>query len=560
MLSFEKQVKYCHIFILSTGKTTSDLDHTNKHALYILSVNTSKKNSIINFVAVHPTNSDVIIHQCAASDVSVVMETLFTCMKPCELVLPNDGNEFVESIVSNYVKNEKSRIRVERLGEMSSFGSVKKDMLESIDPELDVESLLSCIRQLASYLVQFNIEKILSFKKNFRSFHAPAQCLTLDGVTIRNLEIFTNKTDDGVHGSLFSVMDYTCTPFGRRLLRRWISNPLVCKVKIERRLDAVTELLNGWKSDFEKAARKSLVGCSDIENGLTIIVLRKATPSKLVKTVDQLVKLQKLFLKYRDEISKYTSSLLVDIFEQVSNVLSDSRLEEALLRLNLTEAERDNKTSLFNASLLNKEVYPDVFHTREEIALLESELESYRTTRLPKLLGRFTVEYKCVSGIEYLVEIKNNDLGVVPSDWIKITSTKQVTRFRPPLVDSTFKKLCRAREQLTHASNEAWIHFLGEFGKQHYDSCKHVLGHISAFDCLMSLAVVAKQPGYCRPHFMMDKKYIEIKDGRNPVIERLLTNGEQYVANDTSLDQQRKVGITIVILNFFLDTRAFLKQ
>lgn len=528
-----------YVFISFSG------NQSNEDASYVLSVNTSNNNNVINFVAVNPTTSDVIVHQCDASDVSVTMDTVLTCLKPCELILPNDGNEFVEGIISSYVKNKTCEVRVERLRELPSFGSVEINMLKSLDSEFDVGSLLSCIRQLASYLVQFNLERILCSNKNFRPFHAPVQSLTLDGITIRNLEIFTNNTDGGVRGSLFSVLDHTCTPFGRRLLRRWISNPLVCKVKIGRRLDAVTELVNAWKSDFVKTIRKGLAGCPDIEKGLTIMVLKKATPSKLVNTVDQLDKLRKLFLKYRDEVShKHTSSLLVDIFEQVSASLGDSGLEDALHRLNRTEAERDNKTSLFSASSSNKEVYPDIFRANDEIASLESELESYRTTRLPKLLGRYTVEYKCVSGIEYLVEIKNKDLGLVPSDWIKITATKQLTRFRPPWVDATYKKLCRAREQLTHASNKAWTHFLSEFGQQHYDTCKYAINHISTFDCLMSLAVVAKQPGYCRPDFTEEKECIEIKDGRHPVIEGLLTNGEQYVANDTSLDQHRKVSIT----------------
>ena len=400
------------------------------------------------------------------------------------------------------------------------------------------------------------MEGILRSKKNFRAFHIPAQSLVLDGITLRNLEIFTNNTDGGVRGSLFAVVDHACTPFGRRLLRRWISNPLVCKAKIERRLDAVTELVDGWKSDFVKATRKGLAGCPDIENGLTIVALGKATPSKFVRTVAQLDKLRRLFLKYRDDVSlKFNTSsvLLVDIFEQVSSFLSDSRLEDALLRLNRTEAERDNKAALFNVSLENRDAYADVFCAKDEIASLEVELEGYRTSRLPKLLGKFTVEYKCVSGLEYLVEVKNKELGGVPSDWIKITATKQVTRFRPPLVDVTFKKLCRAREKLTLASNDAWTHFLKEFSDQHYESCKCAVEHISSFDCLMSLAVVAKQPGYCRPRFT-EGKCIYIKDGRHPVIEGLLTNGEQYVANDTSLDHKRKVGVNLfgILIHFVI--------
>ena len=475
------------------------------------------------------------------------METVLTYLNPCEIVLPLVATypcETLERILSTFVKNNPNNVCVERLSETKISDSIEKDGLESISSSLfDVDSILSCIRQLGSYLMQFNLEGILRSKKNFRAFCTPAQNLVMDGITLRNLEIFTNNTDGGVRGSLFSVLDHTCTPFGRRMLRDWISKPLLSKTKIEQRLCVVAELAENWKSDFVRVTRKELAGCPDIENGLTLVSLKKSSPAKFIKTVNQLDKLRTLFLKFREEVVKKFSScqLLVTIFENISRLLGSSRLEDYLVRLNRVEAEHNNKIKLFNASLLsNKYAFPDVFSAKSDIASLENELEIYRNSRLPKLLGKFSVEYKSVSGLEYLVEIKNKELGVVPSDWIKITATKQVTRFRPPWVDATFKKLCRAREKLVLAANEAWLQFLEEFSLQHYEDCKCAVEQIATFDCLMSLSVVAKQPGYCRPLFV-DEDCIEIQDGRHPVIEGLLGSGEQYVANGTLLKKDRKV-------------------
>jgi len=228
------------------------------------------------------------------------------------------------------------------------------------------------------------------------------------------------------------------------------------------------------------------------------------------------------------------SSIVNGILTQVPCVLG-SRLDDLLLKLNRPQAEKNDKNNLFNAT---DEFYPEVFLARNKIVAIEQNLEHYRKTRLPKLLNKLCVEFKCVSGLEYLVEVKNNELKSIPSDWVKISATKQVTRFRPPTVDEWFKELCLTREQLTIASNDAWVHFLSTFS-HHYDACKNVIGKIASFDCLMSLAIVAKQPGFSRPLFGGDA--IEIQNGRHPVLETLLPSDKQYVSNDTNMISGKKV-------------------
>ena len=339
-----------------------------------------------------------------------------------------------------------------------------------------------------------------------------------------------------MRGSLFSVLDHTCTPFGRRLLRKWISNPLIQEQQINERLDAVAEILQNWESDSIKSLRRGLAGCSDLENGLTMILLRKSTPMKFVRFVDELEKLRVLFLKHSQaDIQQFPASVLVKgILKNIPSLLG-SRLNDLLAQINRPQAEKNDKNNLFNAT---DDFYPDVFLARNEIKSIEQKLENYRKTLLPKFLNKLCVEFKCVSGLEYLVEVKNSELKSIPSDWIKIGGTKQVTRFRPPFVDESFKELCRKREQLTIASSNAWSHFLSTFSC-HYDSCKEVIEKIATFDCLMSLAIVAKQPGYSRPLFGGDG--IEIQDGRHPVLESLLPSDKQYVSNDTNLVNGKKV-------------------
>ncbi|XP_066915163.1 DNA mismatch repair protein Msh3-like isoform X2 [Clytia hemisphaerica] len=535
---FTRQIT--NIYTKATFIDREEMNHDGGKAnpSYILAINQSKK-SCFNFIAVNPTTSEVVCEQFSTksiSDLSVALETIFSCLKPCELVLPKSSlDESVETFIARYVSNSIEGVRTERLIE-SPFTNVTKESLKRLDPEFNTQSLLSCACQLESYLSQFKLDGILKSSENFRKFRTINQSMVLDGITLRNLEIFENNTDGGVRGSLFSVLNHTYTPFGRRLLRRWIANPLLSKDEIQDRLIGITEMVENWESDYMKSLRRGLAGSIDLENGLTIISLKKASPSKFIKIVSELEKLRTLFFKYSEEISSKTKSkLLRELSTQIPQHLG-TRLDASLNKLNRTEADRNNKNNVFKQPELD---YPEVLKAKNEIKSIESKLEEYRRSRLPRALNKLSVEYKCVSGLEYLVEVKNNEVKSISSDWIKISATKQVTRFRPPFVDEHFKKLCRAREELSISSNEAWISFLDSFSYLHYEACKRAIEKVAIFDCLISLSIVAKQPGYCCP-IIDDSDCIEIQDGRHPVIEGLLASGQQYVANDTKLNNEKK--------------------
>ncbi|EDL01202.1 mCG128141, partial [Mus musculus] len=132
-----------------------------------------------------------------------------------------------------------------------------------------------------------------------------------------------------------------------------------------------------------------------------------------------------------------------------------------------------------------------------------------------------------------MIEIKNSAVSCIPADWVKVGSTKAVSRFHPPFIVESYRRLNQLREQLVLDCNAEWLGFLENFGEHYHTLCKAV-DHLATVDCIFSLAKVAKQGNYCRPTLQEEKKII-IKNGRHPMIDVLLGEQDQFVPNSTSL-------------------------
>lgn len=140
-----------------------------------------------------------------------------------------------------------------------------------------------------------------------------------------------------------------------------------------------------------------------------------------------------------------------------------------------------------------------------------------------------------------MVEIKNSAVSCIPTDWVKVGSTKAVSRFHSPFVVENYRRLNQLREQLVLDCNAEWLDFLENFGEHYHTLCKAV-DHLATVDCIFSLAKVAKQGSYCRPTLQEEKKII-IKNGRHPMIDVLLGEQDQFVPNSTSLSDSERVMI-----------------
>ncbi|CAJ1069112.1 DNA mismatch repair protein Msh3 isoform X1 [Xyrichtys novacula] len=513
-----------------------------------------KKQLTVGLVAVQPSTGDVLLDSFPEGKARSELETRVLKINPVEILVPSDLSEQTHKLlqsIANASAQADDRVRVEtRDSTEFEFASAMNTVTEfychaqekgsrSLSTVASLESaVICCLGPLIHYLQEFNLERILRSESSFKHLSCTSEGMTLSAATLRNLEILNNQTDGSVKGSLLWVLDHTRTAFGKRLLRKWVSQPLTDPQSILERQDAVKEILESDSTSLNLV--KSLLShLPDLERGICSIYHKKSSTQEFYLICSSLsrlgLELQALLPAIQSQIS---SGLLRGLLLDTPDLLAPS--QSFLKVLNEKAAKSGDKTELFS----DLSGFPVLQERREQIQNVINEIQNHRkevrlTLKAPAL------EYTTVSGQEFLIEVKNSLSSTVPRDWIKISSTKAVSRYHSPFLVERYKKLLQLREQLLLDCQREWTNFLDHFG-EHYHSMKRAISHLATADCLFSLAEVAKQGDYCRPKVCENQRQIVIRDGRHPAIDLLLGEQNQYVPNLTELqgDGRRTMIIT----------------
>ncbi|KAM9694701.1 DNA mismatch repair protein Msh3 [Trichechus inunguis] len=511
-----------------------------------------KGNIYIGIVGVQPATGEVVFDSFQDFASRSELETRILCLQPVELLLPSDLSQQTETLIRRVTAASvrDDRIRVERMDniyfEYSYAFQVVIDFYandivdvkgsQNFSGIMNLERPVICsLAAVIRYLKEFNLEKILSKPKNFKHLSSEMEFMTINGTTLRNLEILQNQTDRKTHGSLLWVLDHTKTSFGKRKLKKWVTQPLLKLRVINARLDAVSEVLHSESSVFGQI-ESHLRKLPDIERGLCSIYHKKCSTQEfflIVKTLYHLkLEFQALIPAANSHIqSKLLQTVILEIPELLSPV------EHYLKILNEHAAKIGDKTELFK----DLSDFPLIKKRKDEIQEVTNKIQIH-LQEIRRVLKNPSAQYVTVSGQEYMIEIKNSALSCIPTDWVKVGSTKAVSRFHSPFIVENYRHLNQLREQLVLDCSAEWLGFLENFNEHYHSLCKAVY-HLATLDCIFSLANVAKQGNYCRPTLEEGRKII-IKNGRHPVIDVLL--GEQYVPNSTNLsgDSERVMIIT----------------
>ncbi|XP_058430338.1 DNA mismatch repair protein Msh3 isoform X2 [Marmota monax] len=511
-------------------------------------------NIFIGIVGVQPATGEVVFDSFQDSPSRSELETRISSLQPVELLLPSDLSEQTEMLIHRVtaISMRDDRIRVERMDKVyfeysHAFQAVTEFYSKVVDDIKDSQSfsgiinldkpVICSLAAIIRYLKEFNLEKMLSTPENFKQLSREMEFMTINGTTLRNLEILQNQTDMKTKGSLLWVLDHTKTSFGRRNLKKWVTQPLLKLREINARLDAVSEVLHSESSVFGQI-ENHLYKLPDIERGLCSIYHKKCSTQEFFLIVKTLYHLQSEFQALMPAVNSHVqSNLLQTVILEVPELLSP--VEHYLKILNEQAAKIGNKTELFK-DLSN---FPLIKQRKDEIQEVTDKIQIH-LQEIRKILKNPSAQYVTVSGQEFMIEIKNSAISCIPADWVKVGSTKAVSRFHSPFVIENYGHLNQLREQLVLDCNTEWLDFLENFSKHYHALCKAV-HHLATIDCIFSLAKVAKQGDYCRPT-LQEEKRIMIKNGRHPVIDVLLGEQDQYVPSSTNLseDSERVMIIT----------------
>eukprot|EP00742_Colponemidia_sp_Colp-10_P010444 GILJ01011467.1.p1 GENE.GILJ01011467.1~~GILJ01011467.1.p1 ORF type:complete len:1188 (+),score=212.58 GILJ01011467.1:2-3565(+) len=398
-----------------------------------------------------------------------------------------------------------------------------------------------CFSVLCNYLSEFRLTSVLRAMDNLKPFHSVSR-MRLEGSTMQHLDIF--PASDGTKvpskfSSLFGLLQNTSTAFGTRLLRKWVAEPLLVQSEICARQSAVKELLQN-RYPWVRTLKDFLKRVPDLERGLVRINLAKVSPKEFLAILTAFQSVLATLPASQVIGSQVDSSLLREILLLPVELSAD--VSSFMNAINEKGAQENDKMNLFR----DEHDYPDIVACKEGIASIKKALKEH-LLELRRSLRKPTLEYACVSGQEYLVELTVAEVPrLAKSDWIVISSTKEKSRFHTPFITAKLQRLAELNEQLDLAASAAWTDFLQKFGDRS-QPFRTVVRHLSVLDCLFSLTTLAQTTGYCCPEFVQGStQTLIVEDGRHPMVEHLLSESSSYVPNSISLcgDAMRSLLIT----------------
>ncbi|HUK87843.1 MAG TPA: DNA mismatch repair protein MutS, partial [Terriglobales bacterium] len=354
-------------------------------------------------------------------------------------------------------------------------------------------------------------------------FYERQNCLVLDAVTVRNLELIEPLfADSGEDVTLFRALDHTTTPMGRRLLRAWILRPSIEREEIERRLDAVEALVKETVSREE--LRRALGGIFDIERLLSRVTLETANARDLLALAASLGRLPGV----RAALARLKAERLGALRESLDE-LADvrQRIEQAIVpEPPLSFADGGVIRAGVDAAL--DELRDLSRNSKQYVARIE-ERERQRTG-----IGSLKVKFNSVFG--YYIEVSKPNLHLAPADYERKQTLVNAERFTTPELKEYEAKILDAQEKIVEIERRVFAELRAAIAAQAKRIRQTALA-LAEVDVLACLAHLAAAANYCRPRIDASGD-IEIVEGRHPVIERpeLTGSNDRFVPNDLFLN------------------------
>ena len=347
--------------------------------------------------------------------------------------------------------------------------------------------------------------------------------MVIDSSSRRNLELVETLREKQKRGSLLWVLDKTKTAMGARMLRSFVEQPLIDADAINERLDAVTEL--NMQAMLREEIREYLNPVYDLERLVSRISYRSANPRDLLAFKMSL----EMIPHIKNLLANFTSPLLVRINEQMDG------LEDlyTLLEASITE---DPPLAVKEGGIIregyNEQV--DTYRnskTQGKSWLAQLEAEEKEKTGIRNL----KIKYNKVFG--YYLEVTNSFKDLVPEYYTRKQTLTNAECYITPKLKELEDMILGAEDKLFALEYDLFCQVREELAAQ-IPRIQETAKAIAQLDVYASLSVVAQRNNYVRPT-VNTKGVIDIKNGRHPVVEKMINN-DMFIANDTYLDNGSK--------------------
>lgn len=400
-------------------------------------------------------------------------------------------------------------------GEHAEISYVQQKLTDSMEKD--------AVRQLVVYLLATQ-KRSLAHLQVAESFEI-GQYLQMANTVQQNLELTQSATTGKKQGSLFWVLDKTTTAMGGRLLKQWLSRPLLSLDRINQRQQMVQALLDDYFT--RENIVDSLKGVYDLERLSGRVAFGNVNPRELLQLAKSLEAtkpiIQALAESGNPDLEKYGQGIdpQSELAESITNCLVDqpsiSAKDGGIIRAGVSE-DLDKYREAMNGG---------------KKWLAQMEMEERQRTGIDNL----KIGYNRVFG--YFIQVSKGNVAKVPQDrYTRKQTLTNAERYITPELKEHENLILEAESRSTDLEYELFSQ-LREAVKAHIPALQELGRQLAALDVFVAFAQDAEEKNYCRPSFS-SKNEIAVKNGRHPVVEAVLPAGS-YIPNDLVMDEDTSI-------------------
>lgn len=400
-------------------------------------------------------------------------------------------------------------------GEHAEISYVQQKLTDAMEKD--------AVRQLVVYLLATQ-KRSLAHLQVAESFEI-GQYLQMANTVQRNLELTQSATTGKKQGSLFWVLDKTTTAMGGRLLKQWLSRPLLSLDRINQRQQMVQALLDDYFT--RENIVDSLKGVYDLERLSGRVAFGNVNPRELLQLAKSLEAtkpiIQALVESGNPDLEKYGQGIdpQSELAESITNCIVDqppiSAKDGGIIRAGVSE-DLDKYREAMNGG---------------KKWLAQMEMEERQRTGIDNL----KIGYNRVFG--YFIQVSKGNVAKVPQDrYTRKQTLTNAERYITPELKEHENLILEAESRSTDLEYELFSQ-LREAVKAHIPALQELGRQLAALDVFVAFAQDAEEKNYCRPSFS-SKKEIAVKNGRHPVVEAVLPAGS-YIPNDLVMDEDTSI-------------------
>lgn len=349
----------------------------------------------------------------------------------------------------------------------------------------------------------------------------------LDKFTIRNLELIYSPNEHAT--TLIQVIDQTISPMGSRLLKRWLVLPLKDKTLIKERHDVVEYLLA--HAELSDDLQKYLRQVGDLERLISKVAVGKVNPREVLQIQRALEAITPMA-----ECCRQAQSPALRIIADQLNPCAEirQRIAREIMEDPASQIGKGNVIAAGVSPLLDE--LRNISHAGKDF-LAQLRQREIERTGIPSI----KISFNNVFG--YFLEVTNTHKDKVPEDWVRKQTLVNCERYITPELKEYEDKILGAEEKILQEEDRIFQELIASLA-DYIEPIQVNASVIGKLDCLMCFASIARQYNYVRPE-INDSFVLDIRQGRHPVIEQQLPPGEEYVANDVLLDNEKQQIIMI---------------